>query len=231
VSVPAFARLAREKSDGSFAAVLGPVWTVALLAGLTLSVLAYPLIELIYGAEWMPAAAVLAGLGVFGSLRTVFDLAASYLLAHGESKTTLLVQISWIAALVPAVLAGVSIGGIGGVAIAHVATAGVIVCPAYAVSLHRSGADLRAVWSRMWPPLVAAIPTGVSMMAVIGMTPDPLAGLFAGACAGSIVYALLLGKWFVRRVWEVRELMAGHASAQAMSVTANSRTTFQGRAT
>jgi lipopolysaccharide exporter len=207
VSIPTFSRLTASRPDSNFAILVGPVWTVALLAGVLLSVLAHGVIELVYGTRWLPAAAVLAWLGFFGSLRTLFDLSASYLLARGSPKPTLVVQVVWIVALIPAVILGLSAGGSPGVAAAHLATGVLVVGPAYAVALHRCGADLRAVRARLWPPVVAALPAGAASVAVQAMVPDPLLGLLVGGLVCTAIYALILARWFRGQVREVRLLM------------------------
>lgn len=200
ISIPAFARLAQGRSDKSFAAVLGPVWAISLLAGLMLAVLAGPLVELVYGPKWSPASLILGWLGIFGALRTLFDLSASYLLARGAARATLSVQVVWIAGLIPAVLLGINLNGTAGVAAAHLATALLVVCPAYTLSLRRCGVDLRAVAAQLWPPIAAAIPAAAAAMITIDLLPTPLAQLLAGGAAGTCVYVALLAKWFNRQV-------------------------------
>lgn len=207
VSIPTFSRLDAGRRDSNFASFIGPVWAVSLLAGVLLSVLARPVIELVYGTRWLPAATVLAWLGIFGSLRTLFDLSASYLLARGSAKSTLLVQIAWIVPLIPAVLLGLSAGGSPGVAAAHLAIAVLVVCPAYAVSLHRCGADLRAVGARLWPPVIAALPAGAASVAVEAIMPSPLLGLLAGGVVCTTIYGLILARWFRQQIREVRQLL------------------------
>jgi O-antigen/teichoic acid export membrane protein len=206
VSIPTFSRLGTSGCGRDFAILAGPVWAVSLLAGLLLSVLAQPVIELVYGPRWLPAAAVLAWLGVFGSLRTLFDLSASFLLARGASKATLLVQSAWIIALIPAVVLGLQVNGSPGVAAAHVATAVLVVCPAYALSLRRSGVDLRAVGARLWPPVVAALPAGAASIAVEAVVPGPFWGLLAGGSVCAALYALILARWFRRQIREAKHL-------------------------
>ncbi len=228
ISIPAFARLARGNTDKSFAAILGPTWAVSLLAGLMLAVLAQPVIELVYGTVWLSAVPILAWLGLFGALRTLFDLAASYLLARGASRPVLVVQILWIAALIPAVLFGIQAGGTPGVAIAHLATAAVVVCPAYAVALRRSGADVRAVAARLWPPLAAAVPAGGAAMAALGWAPTPLTGLLAGGLTGTAVYSLLLGRWFRQQIRDLRGWMPADAGAAPSPAPAPETTTAAG---
>ncbi|MEV7648991.1 oligosaccharide flippase family protein [Arthrobacter sp. NPDC089319] len=205
VSLPAFSRVSIGRSDPGFGTMLGPVWAVGLLGGLMLAVLSAPMILVVYGAEWLPAASVLAWLGLFGALRTVFDLAASYLLARGASGTILIIQVAWIVVLVPAMVAGTALGGIEGAGIAHLAVAIVVVLPAYALALARSGADLRLAGRRFWPPLLAAIPAGLIAGAAVAWLPDPLIGILCGGLAGCAAYFLLSGRWLVRGVRAVTE--------------------------
>lgn len=209
ISVPAFARLAGGQADKSLAAVIGPVWAVSLLAGLMLALLAAPVVELLYGTKWLPAAGILAWLGLFGAVRTLFDLSASYLLARGAAPATLLVQVAWFAALVPAVVLGLNLAGTVGVGAAHLATALLVVVPCYALALHRAGADVRAIVIRLWPPLAAAVPAAAAAMGAMAYAPSPLGRLFAGGAAGTAIYAGLLAPWFQRRIREGRQWLSG----------------------
>ncbi|MCR1160104.1 oligosaccharide flippase family protein [Paenarthrobacter sp. UW852] len=212
VALPAFARLGSARRNGSFATLLGPVWTVALLAGLMLALLATPVIELVYGAPWLPAAAALVWLGLFSSLRVGFDLAASYLLAHGATRATLYVQVVWITALVPALTLGVAVGGIAGAAAAHLMVAFIVVGPAYAIALHRNGSDLGEAFRSVWPPCIAALPAAAAAMAATTPFDGPLEGLLAGAAAGTGTYVVLLWRWFYRRILKVRAILTDDGS-------------------
>lgn len=200
ISIPAFSRLATGRRDLSLALVMGPVWAMSLLIGFLLAVTSAPLVELLYGEVWIPAAAILAWLGVFGALRTLFDLSASYLLARGAARSTLFVQLAWIAALIPAMIVGVSLAGTTGAAIAHVGTAVLLVCPAYVLALRLCGADVVAILRQLWPPLLAAIPAAAAALVAVALLPGPLAGFLGGGVAGTVAYALLLGPWFLRRI-------------------------------
>ncbi|RKO22595.1 lipopolysaccharide biosynthesis protein [Pseudarthrobacter phenanthrenivorans] len=200
ISIPAFSRVADGRSDKSLSAMLGPLWAVSLLAGLMLAVLSSPLIELVYGSRWLPAAAILAWLGIFGALRTLFDLAASYLLARGAAKATLVVQILWITGLLPAAVLGMLFSGTTAVAAAHLAAAILVVCPAYAVALHRAGADVTSLVAKIWPPLAAAVPAAGVSLGVMTLTPTPLTALLAGGASGGCIYILLLFRWFRQHV-------------------------------
>ena len=205
VSIPAFARLKSRGTDRSFSIALGPVWAIALLAGLMIAVLAAPLIDILYGAKWATAATVLVWLGLFGALRTVFDLAASFLLARGASRVTFIVQVVWIVALIPATLVGVNVAGIVGVGIAHLAVALLVVCPSYGVALVRNGADLRAALGALWPPILAAVPAGLAAALILTVIPNAVVGFFAAGIVGTLVYGLAMWRWVRKRVTHLRE--------------------------
>ena len=204
VSIPAFAQMARAKDNKALAAVTGPVSATSLLAGLLLAVLAQPIVEILYGQSWLPAANILVWLGLFGAIRTVFDLAASYLLAWGAAKAALLVQTIWICTLAPAVFLGMHMAGPVGVAIAHIAVALFIVLPAYGWALRRTGTNIALIASRLWPPLLAASPAAGVAAAAVAMAPTPIGRLIAGGSAGCIVYGLMLTPWLRRRIHEAR---------------------------
>ena len=92
-----------------------------------------------------------------------FDLAATYLIACGMTRQVLVVQIVWLAALVPAMILGVMADGLAGAGWAHVLVAIVVVLPLYLVFLHRARVPV-------WPFLRAwAIPTaaGIPLMAAL----------------------------------------------------------------
>lgn len=204
VSIPAFAQLRSQGKDRSFSVALGPVWAVALLAGLMIAVLAAPLIDILYGARWAVAATVLAWLGLFGAMRTIFDLAASFLLARGASRATFVVQVVWIVALIPATLIGVNIAGIVGVGIAHLVVALVVVCPSYGVALARNGADLRAALAAAWPPVVAAVPAALVAAILLAVIPHAVTGFIVAGMLGTATYSLLLYRWMRIRVKQLR---------------------------
>lgn len=209
ISIPTFARLASGKTDKSFAVVFAPVWAISLFAGVMIAVLAEPIVGLVYGTKWLPAVPILMWLGFFGALRTLFDLAASYLLARGASRSTLVVQVVWFLALIPAVIAGISWAGTPGVAAAHLATAVLLVAPVYLLALRRSGAELRNVFAAFWPPVVAAVPAGLAAAATVSWIGGGIGGLLLGGLAGTVVYGLALVVWLRHRISAVNALASG----------------------
>lgn len=198
VALPGFARVTVAPGgapDGSLARFIGPVWAFALLGGGCLALLASPLIRVVYGGAWMPAVPVLAALGIFGAIRVAFDLCASYLLARGAARATLVVQIAWILALVPATVIGVRLDGIRGAGWAHVVVAIGVIAPAYLVAIQRCGADVVAVVRALWPPLLAAVPAGAALIVASSAVSAPVARLLIGGAVGAGVYIALMYRW------------------------------------
>ena len=213
VALPAFSRVKATTHDASLARAVAITWGLALPAGLLLAVLASPLIHLVYGERWSAAAPVLAGLGLFGAIRVVFDLFAAYLLARGASRAVLAVQTLWFVALAPAVVFAAIRYGIVAAAWAHLVVAVVVVLPAYLVATSRSGADIRRIMLVVWPPLAVGIPCCVVGWAVAGAFDNPLVSLLVGGSATGIAYLLLLGRWLRRAVTSAQAGASPHPSA------------------
>ncbi len=161
VALPAFARLETRAEQGrALAVVTGPIWAVGLLLGIGLATLAGPAIGLLYGDRWRPAAAALVGLALFGAVRVIFDLFATYLISLGATRPVLLVQVWWLLIMVPGMIAGVSWLGLAGAGLSHLVIAVIFVLPAYLFCLHRVGASPAAIcgpvchpcWWRRRPP-------------------------------------------------------------------------------
>lgn len=199
VALPAFSRSGAPR-DRILADAVAPTWTFTLLAGLLLALLAAPVIEIVYGEKWLAAAPILIILGLFGALRTLFDMAVAFLLARGHSGAVLLVQVAWLSALIPALYLGTRMDGGVGAATGHFAVAIVVVAPAYCWALARAEASLRLLWASVWPPVAAALPTAAAVLVVMEVLDGPLPRLLVGGTAGTAVYLLVIGSWVRRRL-------------------------------
>jgi len=204
VALPTFSRLERRHGDPSLAIGTALTWAFALPAGAALAVLAAPLVNFVYGARWSPSVPVLAALGLFGALRVVFDLMASYLLARGASRQVLWVQLIWFAALVPAMILGTHWYGIAGGGWAHLVVAVVVILPAYLVAVRHTGADMRLLAAAFWPPLLAAIPAAAGGYAAAAFIDSPALALLSGAILGGALYGALLFPWLKRAIADTR---------------------------
>lgn len=79
-----------------------------------LAALAGPIVELVYGERWLPAAAALPWLMGLGLVRIGCELAYDCLVAIGHRRSLIGVQGLWLAVLVPVLVAGAGAGGIEG---------------------------------------------------------------------------------------------------------------------
>ncbi|PQZ91084.1 hypothetical protein CQ018_14050 [Arthrobacter sp. MYb227] len=199
ISLPAFSR-ANTSPQRILSDSIAPAWTIILFAGLMLGLLAAPVIELVYGRKWLLAVPVLAILGIFGALRTIFDMAAAFLLANGRSSVVLIIQMIWLVCLVPLMIVGTNLAGIVGAAAAHLACAVLFVLPSYCWGLSRIGASLNALWAAFWPPLIAAVPTALATVLASSMTDSLSIRLVLGGSVGCLVYVICIGSWFKRKL-------------------------------
>jgi len=198
ISLPYFSR--STSADGGLVRLVALAWAGALPAGLVLAALASPLIEVVYGSRWVPAAPVLAALGVYGSLRVVFDVFAGYLYSQGRSRPVLWIQIVSLVALVGGMIVA-SIGwGIVGAAWVHVLVAAAIVLPAYVWALRSAGMRFGPILRAVWWPTAAAVPTVLAVIVVQTFLATPVAALLVGGASAVAVYVALVGPWFMRRI-------------------------------
>ena len=193
--VAVFSQPVRQVSPATFARLQGDppamrrsfVLSAGLLAALTVPVClvltgaAEPLIELVYGAEWAPAAAALAWLGALAALWILYELVYDYFVVVGNSRVVFTVQVIWLIALIPALYAGAALAGIGGASAAHVAVALAVVLPIYLYELHKVGISPRALARSVAPPAAyGAAVAGVAFAAHLITPLDPVVLVVAG---------------------------------------------------
>jgi PST family polysaccharide transporter len=200
VALPGFSRLDRTSSAGSFVSSFALVFTAGLLVAAVLAPLAVPLVMFVYGPAWHRSAGALGVLAVFGAMRVVFDLMATFLIARGGSRPVLLVQLSWVAALVPAMIVGVHTWGIVGAGIAHLVVAFTVVLPAYVLALSRQGVSFRALGRVSAPPICAAVVTAAAVWSSRQAVDVAWCAVVLGTSLGILVYLALLRRWLRPRL-------------------------------
>jgi PST family polysaccharide transporter len=213
VALPGFARVGDpDRRAATFNSAAALSWTLALLAGILLSSLATTLVPFLYGEKWTRAAQALVGLAIFGALRIVTDMMSTFLIAVGASRQVLIGQVIWIIALVPAMIAGVTIGGLSGAGWAHVAVGGAVILPLFAFIVRAHRVRMATLVRHLAIPLVGAGPAAAAGVLVADRVPGLFLGLAAGGAAATMVYLAPLVKWLPRRL---RELKASGAQAAA----------------
>ena len=171
VSVPAFARMQHDfaRLTDAFTRSFGLLMAVILPVCILLSALALPLIRFVYGVKWAPAAPVLSVLAALGALRVALQLMTDVLVAVGRSKRAFVLQAIWLAALVPALVVGAHVGGITGVAWAHVLVALLVVTPLHLKAIAPIGIRLRALVRASGRPLLAAAAAAAAALAGVAL--------------------------------------------------------------
>ncbi len=199
VALPAFSSIAEgERRNAAFVRCSGPIAAVAVLMGLGLSTLAEAVVRTLYGDRWAAAATALVGLAVFGGIRVVLDLVATFLIAEGRTRDVLLVQVLWLCALVPAMVLAVDWWGLRGAGWAHVVVATFVVMPAYGLCLRMVGVDVRAFVAGWKRPLVSVLPAALVCTWIGSHDGRPLALLLAGTAAVWALFVLPLLPWWRR---------------------------------
>jgi PST family polysaccharide transporter len=154
---------------------------------------AVPLVAIVYGNSWLPAASALSWLAVAALCKIFCDLYYDYLIVLGKSGTVLLVQAGSLVVLIPALAAGAYWLGVAGIAAAQATVAAFVVLPLYLWQLRKSGIGVRVLIGKMLVPLAAAAITWLIAWAAAAMIPDRfLAVIAAGTAALAISAALLL---------------------------------------
>jgi O-antigen/teichoic acid export membrane protein len=191
ISLPLFARLNAGETDASaaFAPVCAALLLVTLPACLMLAVFAEPLVRLVYGETWVPAAAALPWLMVNAVARVLGELVYDFHVALGASRTNLVLQAVWFLALLAALPLAVGQGGIEAVAMTHAGVALLVVAPAFGIALGRAGVSLPAVAAQLARPVAGASLAAAAGVAVALLVGDTVAQLVLGCALVGVVCA------------------------------------------
>lgn len=194
VAPAAFSRLQHDQDamQGSLRSVVGLLGALTLPICFLLAGAAAPIVAFVYGQQWLPAAAVLSWLAVLAAFRILFELAYDYLVVIGRSRGILIIQVVWLIFLIPGLVAGAAIDGLGGLAAVQVLIAAALIVPLYAWELHATGMSVSALGRRLWVPLIGGAIVGVGAWLIARSVSTPFwACLLAGVlCAATILLLL-----------------------------------------
>lgn len=203
VVVPAFGRVHKDRRrlGEAFLSASELVALVALPVGAMTLALSRPLVVTLFGAKWAEASPVLAVLSLYGVLYAFSLLFANVLVATGRTVRLLLVQLIWVAVLVPSIVVGIHLRGLEGVAWAHVLTISLISVPAYAIGVLRlTGQSAGQLLRTIRRPAAAAAVAGAGAF----LTARPLGtgwlSLVAGGLVGGVLYVAVVGPVALRRL-------------------------------
>lgn len=215
VALPTFSY---DRARNMFPLAISLTWPLTLMVGAMLSLLAGPVINVVYGEKWASAVPLLVVLGVFGSIRTLFDIAVSFLLAKGHSTQTLVVQAVWLGVLLISMIWLTAAFGPMGAAMAHLACALVVVGPMYLLYLRKAGVDLRALMASLWPPVAAMLPAVAAVTAMnLVLDFSNITKFLVGGFAGTAIYAACIHRWYLRALRKWREAATADGSMEEIS--------------
>jgi PST family polysaccharide transporter len=133
-------------------------------------------------------------------VRLVTALALDIQTSLGKTRTTVWVNLIWVAALLPALWVGATFDGITGAAMGHAAVAIVVAVPLVVGALHRSGVSLRPIVPAMLRALVGGLVAAVVMLGLARFVGESAAlEVLVGGTCGVIAYALIVVPGSLRR--------------------------------
>jgi PST family polysaccharide transporter len=197
VVVPILGRLrhSRQALQGAITTATQLVALLALPIGTLSIALAAPIVNTLFGHKWSEAAPVLAILAAYGVLYSFSLLFVNILVAVGSTGALLLVQVAWVAVLVPGIVLGVDHRGLQGVAWAHLMTVVAVAVPAYLLASVRStGLSATALLRVVAGPTAAAAAAGACAWLVAQAFGPQWAQLLGGGLAGAVVYIALVAR-------------------------------------
>ena len=197
MSVPAFSRVKHDAAllQNAVTTALRGVSLIAMpMCGITIA-LARPLVLTLYGAKWAASANVIVILAIYGGISMVCLVFTNILVSFGRTGVLLIIQLTWIGALVPAMALGVHKDGIVGAAYAHVAVIISIVLPIYVLAMKRTaGVRFTALGKAVLPALLASSAAALAARGAASQFNNPLAQLIAGLAAGGLIYVICAGQ-------------------------------------
>lgn len=203
VALPAIGRVRADRArlGAAVRSATELVAIVALPVGALSMALAAPLVHVLFGAKWDDAAPVLQVLALFGIIYAFSLLCANILVATGKTARLLVVQICWIATLVPAIAIGVHLGGLPGVAWAHVITVTTVAIPGYLLCVLKvTGLHGSAVLLSIARPAAGALVGGGMAWIVGGLVSAPWLSVALGGIVGAALYLAIVAPVVLRHV-------------------------------
>ena len=194
VAPAAFARLqsSPRQMRSALEIVVGLLSSLSFPVCLALAAAASPVIEVVYGPEWQPAADVLSWLAVAAAVRILHELSYDYLVVLGQSRGVLAVQGVWLVALVPAMVVGARLWGVTGVAAAQLGVSVAVVVPAYLVQLRKQGVRTLPLLRAGAPALAVSVVLAVAIAGVVHVLPSAWAALLTTGALGLAALGVLI---------------------------------------
>jgi O-antigen/teichoic acid export membrane protein len=185
--------------------LMGFLAAVTVPAFLAIAGAAVPVVRVVYGEEWVPAAAALSWLVVAAMVKVFCDLAYDLIVVTGRTGRVFSIQCVSLAAMIPALVAGALLGGIAGVAAAQAVVSLVVVLPLYLWQLRHLGVGLTEVARQLSVPVLGGALAGAVSWAAVAVSGLP--GSFGTALGTLAVSAVVAGGVIVLLVYRQRDTL------------------------
>ena len=161
---------------------------------MVLSVLSTDIVQVLYGDKWRHAANIVRILAILGGIRVFLNFFADIFAANGKPHLELQIFSLWFAALIPALIIGSLVGGITGVAIAHVMVASLVIIPLVMFNLSKQDFPVAQTFKDSIVLVIGAICQGIVMFSISQMIESPFISLIISGAAGAGVFILVTFK-------------------------------------
>ncbi|GAA3020926.1 oligosaccharide flippase family protein [Actinokineospora globicatena] len=209
VSLAGFSRMADDKRqlEQALARGVGLMMAAALPVCALLACYAAPMLQIIYGAKWVPGAVALQFLAILGLARILLFIGYDLMVALDGNRVLIGLQGLWLGTVVPALFLGTHLDGIRGAAIAQAAVAVLIVLPAFAFMVARRGIRLAPSLRACVRPLVG----GVLLVGSAVVVRETFSNVWAQMLIGGLVAALV----YLPVVYPMRKMLPGRSGVAA----------------
>ena len=194
VSLAGFSRLVTDRDALRRAFTKSTLLLLAatVLACLLLSILAQPLVHVLYGSRWGHSVEALRFLAVLAAVRVAANLIQDLLAALGRSRQVFGLQVSWVMLLVPALFVGTHLGGIMGASIGQAMVA-VAVIPVFLLAVHHAGIGVQELLTQLpWLAFAAATAATAGLLLMHVVSGEVTQLLAVGPLATAIFSAIAM---------------------------------------
>ncbi len=212
VAFPSYTKLQDDSAilRQAFRFTLRCISVVTIPVGLGLIFCAGPVISILYGERWMPAASVVVGLTLAAILRSLSSHAGNIFKAIGRPDLLTKIGVARAIVLIPALIYGAHYG-IAGVALAQAAVTAASTLTTIIIAARFLTIPAAVCWKEVRPALIGSIGMGLILVVANFLTAGwtPVAVLMTATISGATGY---FGTLYLGNPDMVRNLSSGISS-------------------
>jgi O-antigen/teichoic acid export membrane protein len=200
---PVYSRLRSEAAalGDALHRMLSSVTGITFATGLGIAAVAEDFVHVVLGDKWVGVIPIIPWLGLFAATYGVARTIDAFLIATGSERASALLGLGYAILVVPVLWYAGQLDSIQGIAATKACTAFILVGTLIRVAVIRSPVGLQAIWSAVWPPMMAAASMFASVKAlqVFYEVESHLLGLLRDVTFGAALYvAVSVLIWWVR---------------------------------